>query len=407
VGDKSKIYLSKEKVIEWVTLTALVLFYVSDAINKYLKHIDFGYERVSVITRAFYELLFIGLIILFVNRKKLEGILGLVIFTATFLLSIGLYFVFIDSKINIPEHIIVFNKYIYVFIIFFAIYEINKYPSAQKRVTKLLENIFLLNALLAISGAIFDFPLFKTYLGVDYGCGYDGVFVAQNEATFYCFLSLTYFYHLWQFKSGPIWKFLVVLVSCIILGTKGYYIYLVFIAVYHMYAHPNKIRNWTIIGGGLLTTILYVVINFDQFDFYAHHLKKYGLLTMALSGRDELFRENFMSEIWKWSPIQYLIGGHDRVAHMIEMDLFDMFLSFGFFGSALFLFLYFKTIFNFNYRYHFLIFFVCSYYFLAGLGGHFFASAVNSLNVVLVCLSFQHYYDQLSDSKLVEKTESA
>lgn len=407
MGQDSKLYLSKEKVLEWVTISALILFYISDSINKYLKYSELDFQRVSVVVRAFYELVFILLIIVFINRKKIEGAITLVIFTGTFLLSILLYFIFIDTRIEIPEHIIVFNKYIFTSIIFFAIYEINKYESVQKRVTKVLENIFLLNACLAILGLVLDIRLFETYLGVDYRFGYDGLIVAQNEATFFYFLSLSYFYHLWQYRSGSIWKFIIVLISCVILGTKGYYVFMVFLALYHMYAHPNKVRNWVIVGGGLFATLLYVFTNFEKFQFFTYLVQKDGWVTMALSGRDLLFMEHFFPELMSWSPIQWIIGGHDTIIHLIEMDLFDMFLSFGIFGSALFLFLQFKTIFNFNYKYHFPIFFVFSYLFLAGLGGHFFASAVNSLNVVLVALSFQHYYDQLSKSKLSKNSVSA
>ncbi len=360
---------------------------------------EVGFDRVSVFSRAGFEAVFLILIIVYPNRKKLEGLSLITILTGLFLLSIVLYSVFISSALNIAEHLVVYNKYIFVFVVFYALYELKFHDMALKHVAKVLEFIFILNAMLALSGLIFDLPVFGTYLSRWERFGYDGFIVAQNEATFFCFLSLSYFYQSWQFRNEKGWKFIVVLASCLIIGTKGYYIFLVFLALYHMYAHPNKIRNWTIIGGGLIATFSYVIFNFDQFEFYAHHLKKYGLLTMALSGRDELLIEHFTAEIYSWSPIQYFIGGHDLIIHLIEMDFFDLVLSFGLIGTILYLFVQFRTIFNFPFKFHFPIFFVCCYYFLAGLGGHFFGSAVNSLYVVLVCLILQKYYETLASGK--------
>src|ERR1051326_5004337 len=89
--------------------SALILFFIADACNKflYLSHVPFF--RVSILFRSIYEVLFLLLILVFLNRVR-------VLFLQIFLILFGLFLagqIFLSNNVyyeyNLKENISLFN----------------------------------------------------------------------------------------------------------------------------------------------------------------------------------------------------------------------------------------------------------------------------------------------------------
>ncbi|HZY80883.1 MAG TPA: hypothetical protein VFE50_15270, partial [Cyclobacteriaceae bacterium] len=89
-----------------------------------------------------------------------------------------------------------------------------------------------------------------------------------------------------------------------------------------------------------------------------------------------------------WTFVNYLFGGEDPMNFLVEMDFFDLFLFMGLVGFVIYFVLLFSTVFRFNKKQPFHLFFVTIYLTLAFLGGHFFSSVINAVYLCLICMFF-------------------
>ena len=129
-------------------------------------------------------------------------------------------------------------------------------------------------------------------------------------------------------------------------------------------------------------------------NYFVSKAESNGLIYVLLSGRT-LYLTQVTSEIIdKWTVFNYFVGGQDQSKFMIEMDFFDLFLFLGLIGGVVYLILYFTTIFKFKLSKPFNLFFTFTFFLLAFLGGHFFASAINALYLCLISMYF--YITQIS-----------
>ncbi len=115
--------LKEADAIYFLCKSALYLFFISDACNKILLFLHFDFYRVSIFIRSTYEILFFILLIVFINEIRL---LFLKIFFILFCLFITSQLLFASHfyDYKYSENIFNFNKWFFIFIIYFSIYKI-------------------------------------------------------------------------------------------------------------------------------------------------------------------------------------------------------------------------------------------------------------------------------------------
>ena len=402
-----QLMLKETNLVYVLSKSALLFFFLADGCNKFLYLLHSDFYRVSILFRSIYEVLFLGLILLFINEVRLLFLKIFLLLFALFLtgqifLSFNVYY-----EYNLKENISLFNKYFFVFVIFFAIYKLQNFPDKFKNVVKLMENIFLFNSIITILGFIFHITLLRTYTDSDkiYRYGYSGFIPAQNEATLFFFISLCYFYYQRFFCNIKSIKFFLVLLSCFLLGTKGIYLFLAFLLIFHFFyfsSLKSKFITLLIIITVLIGGYFYLQTEHSRIllEYFISRKDKNGWLTMILSGRNSFISTKGSDVFSNWNIFNYFIGGQDQTKLYMEMDFIDLFFFMGIIGSVIYFALYFTTLFRFNVLKPFNFFFLFSFLTLAFFGGHFFASAVNSLYLCLVLMYFHASQNNVFDNLL-------
>lgn len=389
--------LKEIDAIYFLTKSALYLFFIADACNKFLFLLHYPFYRTSIFFRSLYELLFLIVILLFINEVRLLFLKIFFILFALFICGQVLISFQVDYAYNYLENISNFNKYFFVFIIYFSIYKLTDYTEKFQKIIKLMEGIFLLNSIVTILGVIFQITLLRTYTDSDriYRYGYSGFIPAQNEATLFFFLSVSYFYYKHFILNLKSRRFLIVLLSSLVLGTKGIYLFLFLLLIFHFLYFSNlkaKIISLFLMIGIFISGYLYLQTRHSQIllEYFISRKDKLGWFSMLVSSRDSFIITKGVTITGNWNIINYFIGGQDQTKLAIEMDFIDLFFFLGIIGSVVFFMLYLSTLFKFNILKPFYFFFVLTFFFLAFFGGHFFASAVNALYVCLISMYFHH-----------------
>ncbi len=372
----------------FLCITALYVFFISDACNKILYAFNYDFFRISIFFRSIYEVLFLSAILFFINDVRF---LFLKLLLFLFVLFIGgqiLISLNASYDYNYLENISHFNKYFFVFIIYFSVYRIQDHTDKFQKVLRLMENIFMINSTAVIIGFIFNLNFLKTYALHYYLHGFSGFIPAQNEATMFVFIMVSYFYYKHFILNLKSWRFYFILFSSLLLGTKGIYLFLAILLIFHFLYFSNlktKIISLTLIV--IISIGLFFYFQTEQakvfLEYYLTSLNRQGWYGMLVSGRNSYVTDRIPGIIRNWNIVNYFIGGEDQTRQLIEMDFFDLFFFMGIIGTILFFVLYFTSVFKFNMLRPFNLFFVFSFFALAFFGGHFFASAVNSLYVCL------------------------
>lgn len=387
--------LKEAEAVNFLCRSALLVFFISDACNKLLLYLAFDFYRVSIFFRSFYEILFLAIIALYINEVRL---LFLKIFLFLFSLFIAgqLMFAFNVDYVsyNYLENITSFNKYFFVFIVYFAIYKLPKHPDNFNGTIKIMENIFLVNSIATVVGFLFQIKWLRTYVYITYKDGYSGFIPAQNEATYFFLIVVSYFYYRHFILNEKSYKFYLILGSSLLVGTKGIYLFLAMLLLFH-FLHFSTLK-----AKAIATTLIATIVIGGYFYLQTNHSKvlleyfisrkdKHGWFSMLLSGRDKFIIDKGLAILEDWNILNYFTGGQDQTRLFIEMDFFDLFLFLGPIGGTIVLILYLSSLFKFNKLKPFNFFFVLSFFTLAFLGGHFFYSAVNAL---YICLFSMYLY---------------
>lgn len=384
---------SELSVIHRLTVAALILFYLFDAANKVLLTYHFPFTRASIFIRVVFEMIFLFIILRYINNFRLLFIITTLCFFFFFFVGQIYFSSEVDYKYNLGENIIIFNKYFYIFIIYFAIYKLKEYPLKFNQCINVLENIFVINSIAILVGFYTGLEFLKSYVGMDYRHGYMGFIPAQNEATLFYFIAVSFAYYKKFVLGVNTSKFYLIVVPAMLLGTKGIYVYFILLILFHFFFYANYITKviMTLLSTiGIVKCIDYITSEEGRANlyFFFASLEKKGLLSMLLSGRDDFVNTKIVAVLDKWNLFNYFFGGQDQNLFLIEMDFFDLFLFFGLFGGLIYILFYFNTLFRVKKIYPFYVFFIGSFLILAFLGGHFFASAVNSLYLCLVGMYF-------------------
>lgn len=384
----------------------VILFFIGDAVTTVLYKQGMEFYRFSLIIRMFFEILCLGYLI--INAKKYVSVNKalILIICLSFFYFIGNDIYFLNTgDMNIVENIILLNKYLFFFIVYYFIYMIFKDSDTNlRKLFNLYETIIILNSILIFIGFIFKIDFLKSY--GDFRFGYKGLIFAQNEVSL--FYLIAFFYSIYKFRyENKIILLLVVLVASFLLGTKvGMFLIPSITLMYFMFFYKRWISSISITLLGLI--LLFFIINVKMlihesftlliknkaFAYVIYHFQYGDFMTALFSGRNNLLYSKFIPDIKEnWNIINYLFGGTNLLRAGTEMDLFDLFLSFGIMGSLLYLYLLYKVIiFKNKYWFSFILFIV--YLITAFLSGHFFTSALNSTYLAILILAYKLEFKQ-------------
>ncbi|GAB4514606.1 MAG: hypothetical protein Tsb004_22850 [Allomuricauda sp.] len=288
-----------------------------------------------------------------------------------------------DLLVNIK----IYNKYVFFFIIYPVIDYVYKYRNNLfKKLVKLFFFIFLLNVGISILGMLLDSELVRSYPFRD-RFGYSGLIPKRNEATLFYMLgvSVAYARLVIEGRKEKV-LFFYSLFGALILGTKGIYIFLIFLFFFHIRANKKFLKNLLIVGFFGIVLGIIVLPQTEMYSYYYSQAQRIGFFTMLLSGRDVIFYNEINNIVQNWNVFNVFVGGQNQNNKAFEMDFLDLFFFFGMIGSFLYIFLMRKHFFPGKQKTPFQNFFMFSYFFLAFFGGHFFASAVNGLYFTIVTI---------------------
>lgn len=383
----NKLVLKEETVVNVLTRSALYVFFISDAVNKMLLYFQYDINRVAIVFRAIYEIIFMALILIFLNKARLTFIKVFVSLFILFLLGQIMFSSRFNMEYNYIENVLIFNKYFFAFIIFFAIYKV-QHSQRFIEIISLLERIFILNSVCVIIGFLFSIELFRTYIDQPYRYGYSGFIPAQNEATLFFIIGISYFYfkkYKLDLRSKSFW---LVLVSALLVGTKGIYIFIILLIFYHFLSNSGaKAKLLTAISLAAVSIALSFFMKTETaqtlLGYFIVKAEQGGITDMLLSGRLASLIDKSQSILENWNVFNYLFGGQDQNRFAVEMDFLDLFFFFGAVGSLVYITLYFYTFFKLQRNNTFQFFFIFSFFVLAFFGGHFFFSTTNALYLCL------------------------
>jgi len=389
------------KVLTFILSSALILFYAADGINKYMyfrtASLDEGGDPVaesgsiSIYFRLLYELIFIFIIYKLYDKERGKGLLLLGGLLMSFLIgefTFMLNYPVLDYKLF--YHITFFNKYTFVFIVYYAIKDIIDDQIALDRVIRVLEIIYLINSITILVGVFTQIELFRSYPLYE-RFGYDGMIASINEATLYYIIGISLLYFRYFTNKKGLAILLICIAASLMMGAKAIYLYLFLLLLYHLIFKANLFQKIFSVGALIVGIVAAIPVLLSEkysflFDMFIRQYENSGFLSMISSGRSDTIITKISDNLALWTLPNFLFGGTDQLKFYIEMDFFDAFLFFGFIGCFLYLILYFTTIFRGMNRYSFRLFFCVVYFIIAFMAGHFFASAVNALYINLVLL---------------------
>ncbi|WP_293784001.1 hypothetical protein [uncultured Pedobacter sp.] len=400
------------KSLRLILSSALVLFFISDALNKYFQvkyalavedgDVFSNTISVSIYVRFLFELIFLYRISTRFNKTALKGVTLMGWLFAIFIFGQVIFlFNYNNPDFRFGYQLTLFNKYIFVFIVYYAICDLVDYQLLITKTLSILGNIYIANSILIFLGATFNITLFKSYFTQDFRYGYDGLIPAINEATLFYMIGVSYFYFNYINKIQKIYPLLLCTAASLLLGAKAIYLFLFILAIYHIFFKAKLIYKFISLGFlALLAFGLFTFLISEEnsylYEYFIYKYEENGFLDAITSGRSAYIYTKFFDNLEIWNPVNYLFGGTDQLKFMIEMDFFDGFLIFGFVGIVIYFRLYFITLFRDITLKDFRLFFCISFFLLAFLVGHFFASAMNSLYLNLVVL---YFYSKESDIK--------
>lgn len=295
-----------------------------------------------------------------------------------------------DFNFNI--HYFFRSLYPFAFLTFFFSYNDLEVIHKWIRVFKFF---IILNSILIIIGFLIEIPVFKTYYHSS-RFGYQGLLLYHSESGYIYFMSLALFYSLYKKCKSKINALLCILimVCMLLIGTKkALFLFLLFL-IYIIY--DNR-KSWnvksiffvffaTFFATFYIKDYLFNIIKITYSTLFNVYQKE-GLLTTFFSYRNEAVSERiipFFNEYW--GKINYLIGGPAFRTFRVEMEVFDVFIFFGFSGLIIY-FLFINKLIREFYSMEGVIMTI-GILFAACFSGNFLAS----INVFLIYIFILKYY---------------
>lgn len=351
----------------------LVLFFITEAITKItvfsnLKKIEIQAGGKAIV----FGLVLMGLVLY--KRKELIYI---------FILAT----LFIIGQINIPNSfelpvVTYFLKYLFP-IGLFGFFLVQ--PTTPKlKLLNLFEYLLVVNSVLIIVGLIFEIEHFRTYTGERFG--YNGLIVTSSASTYLYIIGMCYFLARYQKDIVRNWRFWLIALSSLVVGTKSIVLALAAISLFYIvkYVRSKKYKR------SLMAIIIAVILSFGYYLFFINPLfqsltQTEGLLTSFLSLRDQLFMEYTLPYIQEnWGVWNYFLGGVSNFELRPQMALFDMLFFWGIIGSLAYSYFYVRSFFQFEFNNVLTYFIMILILLIAFLAGNFFYNA--SVVIYLIIL---------------------
>jgi|GEM_PF-6182898 len=369
-------------------------FYLSDGVNKYMRFS--GQPEIAVYFRAIYEVILVFALFITLNKRSLSILQFLVLLVLVVLLGVG----FNQTDVNYQYNFIILNKYVFIFLLTAVFYKLLEIEQYVDRICKIFEIIIIFNSLLIIVGAVFQVGMLETYAfnNQDYlepRYGYSGLIYSQNEVTYIYILSVVYFYKKYQVSSYTL-KFFLVLLSAILLGTKGIYLFLLIFFLYYLKSSGRAfLLGLSTFFSGLLLAISNFGYLSSLFKYFFVQSESDDLIYVLSSGRNYLVMKNFLNNI-KASYVFLLFGGQDSSHNLVELELFDLINFFGIVGSLIYLYCYYKFVLRGVGEGYYEKMFLISLIIVAFFSGHL----LSNINISFFMLCVLSYFHVKSENKI-------
>ena len=230
----------------------------------------------------------------------------------------------------------------YLFFVLLIIFAENKTGSTENLtiLKKVFESIIGINSIIIIISFLFNIELFKTYSGERFG--FNGLFMASSNSTYFYLLTLIYFFTNFHFKKllkTPI--FWLCIVSSMLIGTKTIYLGYLFIISTQIFFSLKSFTHRIIIISSCIFSILVGAYFFIKTAVFSQIISEKGFISAFLSLRNDLFIERTIPYIEKnWTILNYFFGGISNISIRPQIELIDLYLMFGAIGVVIFLYIF-------------------------------------------------------------------
>jgi hypothetical protein len=395
-----KLKITEHSAAFFLLTTGVTLNYIFDGLNKLSKLYFPAFSRSAIIYRVLLEVICICLVFIFLNKKRTNWITWFSYFLVCFLIGNMYLKYLVNIDIFLIEQFIYFNKYFFIFFIFFATYKALADKDALVEIIKNFKKVFLFNGFLALVGVLFKVKLFSTIpIGVA-RFGYDGLILSQNEASIFYLLGLFVFYYDWILHKSSLERLFFVIFLCLITGMKAVFLGVILLGLFHFFSRMTVKKIIYIFSGVIIlgTTLILTFAKLKElFGYYYWFFVNKGFLYTMLGGRNTFIESRLIPYLEKWDLINYFLGGQnisnvkDYLA-LVEMDFIDIALFFGVLNGFFYLYLFKKYIVGVI-KNKFFYFVICVFFLLAFFSGHFFTSSVNPIFIIIVFAYINSYID--------------
>lgn len=251
---------------------------------------------------------------------------------------------------------------------------------------KTFEWLMVVNSILILIGILFSIKLFNTYQGSRFG--FNGIFNAVSTGSYAYIITLMYFLLSYREKIIRNWKFILIFISCVFIGTKAVYLTMAFAIAYIVIVSKIPFKK-TLLVAATLTGLLLAYYFFFHYGIFNSIRQSDGMLSALLSYRDQLFLEKtlpFIQESWGW--VNYLFGGVSDFDLRSQMDIIDVFFFWGIVGGAFYLYVFFKLFLPDTLNKTAFVF-IAFLFFIVLLSGNFFVYSFVALFLVVLKLKLE------------------
>lgn len=373
---KENITLLKNKLVknsEIILIFLLLFFFITEAVSKISvfsgqKKFDFQAIVKSLV------LFFLGVGLLFQKKKEFFYIIVLILS-----FSIGQYYILDGFEYS---SLIYFSKYI--FTIALLGYFTTDFQRPKIKLLNIFEYVLVFNSLLILTGFLFNISFFQSYLGERFG--YNGLMVSTATGTYFYSIGLGYFLIRYQKNILKNWKFWLVVISSLLLGTKSVMLVLAMLGIFYIlnYINSQKLK---------LSFLCLAVLAAVGFGYYLFNINPLfleiketdGFLTSFLSLRDVLLTEYTLPYVQEnWKTINYFFGGVSNFEFRPQMEILDLFFFWGILGGLFYFYFFCKSFFQLKKENITVYFVMITLFIIAFLAGNFFYNA--SLPIYLLIL---------------------
>tara|TARA_R110002012_G_scaffold283090_2_gene473155 strand:- start:102068 stop:103213 length:1146 start_codon:yes stop_codon:yes gene_type:complete len=308
----------------------LLLFYISEAFSKILL---FNTGETSVVPIIIKTGVFS--ICIFYSVKEFHEFKWILFLIIGF--TIGQ--IYTDPSFN-KTVIINFIKYLFPLVLLLYFKHNKTNITGIQNAFKVFEGVIIFNSILVFLGFVLDYYSFGTYRGTRFG--FNGLLITSATASYFYFFAL--FFYLIKFKERFLYSWLsyFVIIAALLVGTKALILTVICILVFCVIKFINRKMSFLLMAALAIIAVFYGMYFLEQ-GVFQKILNENGLLTAILSFRNEMFLNNMVPYIHEqWGIVNYLFGGISNIELRSQMGLFDLILFFGFLGSLIYGFTFYK-----------------------------------------------------------------